>query len=951
MAGDVNNEWASIIEKDSADVSEPSAKSTSDDPWAAIIEKDSGSSGTQVQAQGEMTLQQEMQSISEVMAQQSIGGAIEGTAGLGGMLAGGRLGASLPLPGPAKAVATVAGGIFGLFGGSYGGEKITEAAGIPRPEELPPGQRPAAYGARVVGESLPFVVAPYAAAAKGYQFAETGVGKFLNQIINTAKTSPKTFAALEASGVASSAGAEYVAETLAPGETGVRIGASVAAGVFDPVRLTVKTGQMVLNQGRKVISTFSPAARETIAARRLQELFDAAGEDPALAARILREQGVLDEAGVIVEDGLTAAQITGSRALGALQEYAAKMSPDFAAAADSKAKDTLDMMRGMIIQLSRTGDPEALKAAAEVRTAYYRTLLEGMVNTATKKASDAAANITTDTPAAREALSTQARESINTVITEVRRVERELWSQVNKNVSVDVTNIQREFESIEAATLKELRSKQLPTTVRKFLDRVTAVKEEEASLIWLPTNAKGNTPAEIVGTNYGEMQQLRSDLLAEARVAADAGDPNTARIYNDLAESILDDIDDAFSKTSSDAYNTARQFTREMNDVFTRSFVGKATATGKYGDRVAPELLLRRALATGKEAGALQLDELSRATRFLDERQMGTELTTQATKDMLNAQEGFVRLMFREAVDQNTGVVNPKRLRTLIDQNETLLKRFPEVRKQLEEAVTSEVARKEIELFASNKNKFMNDRKMFTKLADGDPVIIAQKALNAPDVEKQINDMVRTVTAGNLKGIDKQVAMDGLAGALFEGALRSATDKNGVLDLKNFRKLMFTPSVPNRTSPLQMMLDKGIIDQEKYTLIDRVFGLMDNFEAIKTPGVAVEKSKDMGDAALNFFSRVLGTSVIGMVSKKLGMKASIQAHAAGANVGQQVFAKLPAIRTDEILTRALNDRKFMAMLLDKVDTPEAAEMQARQIHAWLLQSGLYEEQPQEQQAQ
>lgn len=891
------------------------------------------------------------QGISEVMAQQSIGGLIEGTAGLSGMVGGARMGAALPLPGIGKPIATVAGGIGGLILGGMGGEQATEALGIPKPGELPPDQRAAAYGARVVGESLPFVVAPYAAAAKGYQFAETGVGKYLNQIINTAKQSPKMFGTLEATSIASSAGGEYIAETIAPGQTGTRIASGVAAGVFDPIRLTVKTGQAVLNTTKKVLSTISPAARETVAAKRLQELFDAAGEDPALAARILREQGVLDEAGVIVEDGLTAAQITGSRALSALQKYAADMSPDFAAAADSKAKDTLDMMRGLVVQLSRTGDPESLKAAAQIRTTYYRTLLENMVDTATKKAADSAATISKDTPAAREGLSTQARESLNTVISEVRRVERELWSQIDKNVSVDVSNLQREFDSIEAGTLKELRGKQLPPTVRKFLDRVTAPKEEEAALIWLPTNAKGNAPATPVGTNYGEMQQLRSDLLDEARAASDAGEFGKARTLNNLAESILDDIDTAFSQTSSDAYDAARQFTREMNGTFTRSFVGKATATGKYGDRIAPELLLRKALATGKEAGALQLDELSRATKFLDERQMGTELTAEATANMLNAQEGFVRLMFREAVDQNTGVVNPKRLRTLIDQNETLLNRFPEVRQQLEDAVTSEVARKEIETFASNKIKFMEDRKLFTKLAEGDPVVIAQKALTSPDVERQINDMVKTVTAGNLNKIDQESALKGLRSSLFEGAIRSSTDKNGVLNLKEFRKLMYTPSVPNRTSPLSMMRDKGIIDAKEYDLIEKMFGLMDNIEGVKTPGLAVEKSKDMGDAALAFFSRVLGTSMIGFISKKLGMKASIQAHAAGANVGEQVLNKLPALKTDQIFVRALNDRKLMAALLDKVNTPEAAELQARQIHAWLLQSGLYEEQPQDQQAQ
>ena len=64
------------------------------------------------------------------------------------------------------------------------------------------------------------------------------------------------------------------------------------------------------------------------------------------------------------------------------------------------------------------------------------------------------------------------------------------------------------------------------------------------------------------------------------------------------------------------AYDDARGFTREFHDAFTRSFVGQADAVGKYGDRIQPEIPLRRAFATGKEIGHLQLQNIENATRF-----------------------------------------------------------------------------------------------------------------------------------------------------------------------------------------------------------------------------------------------------------------------------------------------------------------------------------------------
>jgi hypothetical protein len=68
-----------------------------------------------------------------------------------------------------------------------------------------------------------------------------------------------------------------------------------------------------------------------------------------------------------------------------------------------------------------------------------------------------------------------------------------------------------------------------------------------------------------------------------------------------------------------------------------------------------------------------------------------------------------------------------------------------------------------------------------------------------------------------------------------------------------------------------------------------------------------------------------------------------------------VLTKLPAKSARAFLMDALNDPEKTAMLLEKVTDPAKAAMQARQIHGWLVQSGLsgtrealgVEEQPQE----
>lgn len=178
----------------------------------------------------------------------------------------------------------------------------------------------------------------------------------------------------------------------------------------------------------------------------------------------------------------------------------------------------------------------------------------------------------------------------------------------------------------------------------------------------------GDTPA---GSNAAEMRKLRSELLTMARAAA--RDPDQAgmeRVYSDLAEATLDDMDASFRVAGDRAYDEARTFTREMNDVFTRSFVGRATGTGKYGDRIAPELLLQKAMASGKQAGDLQLRELEEATRFLPQRGFSDD---SAYRTMLGAQDQILRIAAADAIDPATGVAKPEKVAKFVKDNAELM--------------------------------------------------------------------------------------------------------------------------------------------------------------------------------------------------------------------------------------------------------------------------------------
>jgi hypothetical protein len=279
--------------------------------------------------------------------------------------------------------------------------------------------------------------------------------------------------------------------------------------------------------------------------------------------------------------------------------------------------------------------------------------------------------------------------------------------------------------------------------------------------------------------------------------------------------------------------------------------------------------------------------------------------------------------------------VNAKRLSGLMKENEALLKRFPEVETQLKAALSSEQERKAIENYVKGKVRHLEQMKAYEKLAGADPVAVAKRALASTDPEKAISDMVAATKGGARAGFDAQEALRGVTGAVMQSALDTATDTTGQLNLQKFREIVAGTPVSGGKSALDTLKVKKAIDPQHYDAIQGMFKLLDSVEKAKSPGHAVSVTTDMTDAALRLVSRVAGTAV----SRKAGIK-TIQGHGAAANFAEKIGEKLTKVKTDELFIRALNDKDFMITLLEKADTPQAVEQQARQINAWLSSAAL-----------
>jgi len=868
------------------------------------------------------------------------GGFLETVGVVPGAVGGAAIGnAVAPFFGPFAPAAPVVGGIGGGVYGWWAGNKAKEGFGLRSPEEMSPELRPYAFGGESFGGSMGALGVPYGAVASGFRFGTSEVGKLFNRIIESAKRAPVKFGLVEGSMALSGATAAAYSEGLFPGNVGARMGAELVGGAVNPAKLVRGGLEYSWNLTRAGLEALSPEGRTTASAKLLADVAAKTGEDLDAVWRVYKALGV---PGL---ENMTPAQKTGSMALGALEDHLAEFSGKFDKESKDKAIQGLDVLRGHIALLTRTGDPEALKTAAQVRDIYYRTLIQGRVDGAFAEAEKAVGKITKDTPETRAVLSAKVREVLDLSIKDARKAESELWAKWTKaegDTPVKYDNLLKQFSEEYEKVLPEYRPKRVPGEVEAFLRRVR--KGGEPSMVYDPeTFSFKDVAGKAPGTTAGEMYKLRGELLNEARQMAIAGDHSSARSFNDMAEAILDDLGESVSPAGKKLYDDARGFTKEFHKAFTRSFVGKTEAAGKYGDRIAPELTLRRALATGAEAGAVQFADIEKATRFLSSRGLQDDGAVQV---VMEAQDRFLRLAAAEAINPETGKLNPDRLRKFMQKNEILMNRFPTIKADLDSAIKTTREASRLELLAKGQNRNMEDNKAFSKILKADGVAVAQQALLSNNMEREIQKLVSVVKRGtNVPDLDPGAATAGLRSSIYTAAINASTGKNhGVLDLNQVQNLLFTPP-PGQRSAMQILQEEGVVSAREAGRIKELFGALDSIQRSQRVGTAVEVKADLTDAAIAAMMRMVGSTGAGAVARAAGSKTpSLVVHGAGARFAEQVFTKMNVTTARQILIDAISDPSSgkLELIMKQASrmTPKQVADQAMQLNAWFVQSGV-----------
>lgn len=878
-------------------------------PTANPFEIDSPSGGGASEAENPFEIDAPVESSAlekaGAFAEQAIGGLTQGSAIAGGAVMGGAIGGAIT--GPFAPLGALGGAVIGAGAGYMFGEGAKKATGIPGADDLPPDVRPYAVAGETFGQGIPAAGAVAGLARAGVRATSaSGFGRFINRVLDYAGKRPGSFLAAETSSLGAASVAGGLSEAYFPSDPWARFGAEATAGAIAPTRHMIGAARNAADIVTRFVSTVAPTGRQNRAAQILQDAVRMGGDDPDAVAALLAHP---DPLGL----EMTAGQKSGSAGLIALESALAQDSARFGAEQKKVATSALATLRNTVDLLRATNDPNALAVAAEIRSMQIRTLIQGRVQKVEEEAYNAARAISADEPRARADLSRLASGLAKESLEEMRDIERQLWKEVPKLAPIQTNGIIQAYGRLRTELLPE---EKLSPIIEDFVSRMRS---------------------QDLLTDAGEVIRFRSRALKLAREASSQQRFTDARAFGQLAEAALDDLAQLSGK-GNEAYTTARTFSRELHDAFTRSFGGDALATDRAGAlRIPPEMLLERAMGSGGTGADVRLGDLEELSSFLTRQGSSSPEAASRFGQMLQAQERIISLAAKDGLDPNTGRANVGKLGKFLRDNQGLLDRFPEVRERVQGAIDMETRASRVREAASRATKAIEKGTAFAKIEKMESTVDAiRTAIASKSPDADLTAMARLAKRGG------DPAIQGLRASVIEHAAAKATTADGDFSFTRFKTALDEPVRPGAPSLSQVMQSEGILDAGSRARLDKVLEKAVAIETSIRKGINVDEIlKNNPDALVEMVLRTAGAKLGSAVSNATGGSAnSLIAASAGSKFMRQTFDRFDKVSVMKLLQDAARDPKLAAALLER-PTSQAGQIRlARSIHAYLISASL-----------
>jgi len=762
-------------------------------------------------------------------------------------------------------------------------------------EDLPKDQRPFAQGGEVFGQTVGTILPVFGAAKKVSAVDATAkaapksniVSQTVDDIIKTTAANPGTTAAVETGlALGPSLGAGF-AEQANPGDPTTRMYGELA-GAFSPVVLSTVLPTLTANLTR-ALGTLTPSGREREAARLVQTDQLNRGADLTAEAKKLRE----------ATGGGTAGQVTGNQGFLAIENELVKsggqISEDIAKQTQLAISEFNDAYRAAIT----SGDPELVRLAAQARQDYLVQSLDERVKTATKRAQDLQA---TNMPNVdRAQINKQARDIVESALVTARKTENQLWSGVKRDLTVRADNTLEAFNDVKASLAS---GEELPAPLKAVIKDIK--KDQKKKNL-----GKGETTT-------GNLLRTRSrylELAREARAQSKFGD---ARMYSQVADAMLKDLD----PVTGDIAKTAREFSRELNKKFTQGFVGKTLGFDRDGGiTVDPTRTLDVARSGQDQQTLLNLQALRNAA--------GDQ-----SGDMGQLQQRFLQSFASDATNYD-GTINPGKLDSFIKSNAQTIQDLG-----LTNSFTN------TEQAARLAERVANQALQGTKFARTKST--TAKVLGTNNVNEFINRVLRSGdVAGGIKNVSRLAkksgdpsVLDGLRYGVYETLLDNATTSSGMISGTRLDQLL-SAKTGNQTVRQTLMVN-GLFNSQQMKNLDRLIAKTKQFESALANTDQFENLLGKEDIFFDLLVRIGGANLGG--SSALGQAAGAPLVLAGAGVrtAKNVFEKMPKLRVKTILAEAIKDPKLMADLLERPTTAKLKAARNKRLNAVLVQAGIFD---------
>lgn len=663
--------------------------------------------------------------------------------------------------------------------------------------------------------------------------------------------------------LAQQAGAGPVVETLArtvspiavfagaPAATrlAARGSASVATGV-PFIGRAVQAGANQIREVRRALTPQTRAGARIGAANRLRDLVGGEERAAELARRI--------EAGD--EFGLSPARQTEDPVLLGLERRAKVEDPLLREKLDLREMQSREMAGVAIRDLG--GDVQTAQTRFQRRIDEFGERMQDRIDQAINKATERVEGVGPKISETQASMNVVDR--VKTALSEELLEENRLWSAVpqDQTVAVDVSR----------------------TVARDFIDSTPRALQrdipQEARTLLLDAGGFGDreTVAEIHGL-YSRLRQISREASADL-----APNRNRARIANEIADAILMDLDAVDPTTElGRSINDARAFSRALHEKFDTGAVGKMLNQNKQGaETLFPGAALRRTVRAGPEGVAAEASI--------------TGAAPQAREDMTE----YLRGQFLDNAISPVGEFTPKVAARWMRNNRELLNKFPELKKEINGALTS---RKNADVFAaraSARQALVESESATARFALAPPEKAALTIIGSRDPAKAARSIMATARRD-----PTEFSEQGVKGAMTDYLISGGTRADGLLAGDKLSNLM-------KDTRIRAAL-KQVFTPKELGRLDRITRAVSKLDPAKEMSVAA-----VLDNPANRMLEFAVTTLAARHGAQLGAGtsgASLKTAAAASERAKAALQNLTNAKAREMLMDAVEDPQLMKALL------------------------------------